>query len=56
MSEVATFFTHFDQAETNNLDLSNFWGAGSPYVDFQGFQVLKECIACLEAVSFLVFL
>ena len=30
-SEAATFFTRFD------LDPSDFWDAGSPYVDFHGF-------------------
>ena len=37
VSEVAAFFTRFDQVKTNDLDLSGFWGAGSPYVDFHGF-------------------
>ncbi|KAK9998190.1 hypothetical protein SO802_017793 [Lithocarpus litseifolius] len=36
-SKAAAFFTHFDQAKTNDLDPSDFWGAGSPYVDFHGF-------------------
>ena len=36
-SKAAPFFTHFDQAETNDLDPSDFWGAGSPYVNFHGF-------------------
>ena len=37
VSEAAAFFTCFDQVETNDLDLSDFWGVRSPYVDFHGF-------------------
>lgn len=49
-SEAAAFFTQFDQAETNDLDLSDFCGVGSPYIDFHGFRVPEECITCLEVI------
>ena len=50
VSEAAVFFTRFDHAETNDLDPSNLWGAGSLYVDFHGFRVPEECITYLETV------
>ena len=50
VSEAAAFFTCFDQAETNDLDPLDFWGARSPYVDFHGFQVPEECVTHLEVV------
>ena len=50
VSEAAVFFTRFDHAETNDLDLSDLWGAGSLYVDFHGFRVPEECITYLEMV------
>ena len=37
VSEAAAFFTCFDQVETNDLDLLDFWGVRSPYVDFHAF-------------------
>ena len=49
-SEATTFFIRFNQPETNGLNPSNFWGAGTPYVNFHGFQVLGECIFHLEVV------
>ena len=49
-SEAVTFFARFDLLETNDLDPSDFWGVGAPYVDFNGFWVLEECISHLEAV------
>jgi len=49
-SEATTFFTWFDQPKVNDLDLVDFWGAGSPYVDFHSFWVLRECISHLEVV------
>ena len=50
VSEVATFFAHFDQPEVNDLDLTDLWGSGPPYVDFHGFKVLKDCASYLVAV------
>ena len=50
VSQVAAFFTRFDQAETNDLDLIDLWGTRSPYIDFHGFWVPKECVTRLEAV------
>ena len=50
VSEAAAFFTCFDQPEVNDLDLANFWGVGSPYVDFHGFRVPDECFSHLKAV------
>lgn len=50
VNESVAFFDHFDHAETNGLDLVDFWGARSPYVDFHGYRVPKECIVHLEAV------
>lgn len=50
MSEAVAFFVWFDQPKVNDLDHANFWGAGTPYVDFHGFRVPKECISHLETV------
>lgn len=47
-SEAAAFFIRFDQPKTNDLDPLDFWGAGTPYVDFHGFWVLGECITHLQ--------
>ena len=49
-SQATTFLIRFDQPETNDLDLEDFWGDGPPYVDFHGFRVLGGCISHLEAV------
>ena len=50
VSKAAAFFTCFDQPEVNDLDPVNFWGVGSPYVDFHGFRVPNECFSHLEAI------
>ena len=50
VSKAAAFFTCFDQLEVNDLDPVNFWGVGSPYVDFHGFRVPNECFSHLEAI------
>lgn len=50
VSEVAAFFTHFDQLEVIEHDPANFWGSGPSYVDFHGFRVPKDCASHLEAV------
>lgn len=50
MTKAAAFFNRFEQTKTNDLDPADFWGVGSPYVDFHGFRVPEECITCLEAV------
>ena len=50
VSEATTLFTWFDKAKTNDLDPTDFWGTGAPYVDFYGFQVLDKCVTHLEAV------
>ena len=50
VSEVEAFFTRFDQPEVNNLDPTEFWGAGSSYVDFHGFRIPGECASHLEAI------
>lgn len=50
MSEVASFFTHFDQPEVNDLNPVNFWGSGPPFVNFHGFRVLGDCASHLEVV------
>ena len=49
VSEAAAFFAHFEQVETNDFDLADFWCVESPYVDFHNFWVPKECVAHLEA-------
>ena len=49
-SEATTFFSRFDQAETDDLDPVDFWGARALYIDFHGFWVLEKCITHLEAV------
>lgn len=36
-SEGAAIFIRFDQLETNDLDLLDFWGARALYVEFHGF-------------------
>ena len=36
--------------EVNDLDPVDLWGAGSPYVDFHGLWVSKECFSHLEAI------
>ena len=50
VSEVAAFFTHFDQSEVNDLSLTEFWGSGPPYVDFHGFRVLEDCVSHLVTI------
>jgi len=50
VSEATTFFTQFDQTETNDLNPADFWGAGASYVDFHGFQVPEECVTNLDVV------
>ena len=50
VSKAIAFFIRFDQPETNDLDLADFWGVGSFYVDFHGFRVPEECISHLEVV------
>ena len=50
VGEAATFFVHFDQPEINDLDPTDFWGSGPPYVDFHGFKVPQDCVFHLEAV------
>ena len=50
VSEAATFFTHFDQPEVNDLDPANFWGSCLPYMDFHGFRVPQDCVSHLEAI------
>ena len=50
VSEATVFFIRFDKLETNDLDLVDFLGVGSHYVDFHGFRVPKECVSRLEAV------
>ena len=50
VSKATTFFTRFDQPEVNDLDLADFWGARSPYVDFHSFRVSEECFSHLEVV------
>ena len=37
VSEATTFFIQFDQPKTNDLDPTDFWDAGAPYVDFHDF-------------------
>ena len=39
MGEAAAFFAHFNQPKINDLDPTDFWGSGPPYVDFHGFKV-----------------
>ena len=50
VSETATFFTHFDQPEVNDLGPVEFWGSGPPFVDFHGFQVLEDCVSHLATI------
>ena len=50
VSEAIAFFAHFDLPEVNDLDPTNFWGSGFPYVDFHGFKVPKDCVSHLVAV------
>ena len=50
VSEVAAFFTRFDQSEVNDLGLVEFWGSGPPYVDFHGFQVPEDCVSHLVII------
>ena len=50
VGEAATFFAHFDQSEINDLDPTDFWGSGPPYVDFHGFKVPQDCVSHLEVV------
>ena len=50
VSEVAAFFTRFDQPEVNDLDPADFWGSKPPYVDFHSFKIPKDCASHLEAV------
>ena len=50
VSEVAAFFTCFDQSEVNDLSLTEFWGSGPPYVDFHGFRVLEDCVSHLVTI------
>ena len=39
VGEVVALFARFDQSEINDLDPTDFWGSGPPYVDFHGFRV-----------------
>ena len=50
VSEVATFFTHFDQPEVNDLGPAKFWGSRPPFVDFHGFRVPKDCVSHLATI------
>ena len=50
ISEVAAFFTHFDQPKVNDLDPADFWGSRPPYVDFHDFRIPEDCASHLEAV------
>ncbi|XP_065636885.1 uncharacterized protein LOC136070628 [Quercus suber] len=50
VSEAVAFFTRFDQPEVNDLDPAAFWGCGPPYVDFNGFRVLEDCVAHLGMI------
>ena len=50
MSEVAAFFTHFDQSEVNDLSPTEFWGSRPPYVDFHGFRVPEDCVSHLVTI------
>ena len=50
VSEVAAFFTCFDQSGVNDLSLTEFWGSGPPYVDFHGFRVLEDCVSHLVTI------
>ena len=50
VGEAATFFVHFDQPQINDLDPTDFWVSGPPYVDFHGFRVPQDCVSHLEAV------
>ena len=50
VGEAAALFARFDQSEINDLDPTDFWGSGPPYVDFQGFRVPQDCVSHLEAV------
>ena len=50
VSEVAAFFAHFDQPKVNDLDPTDFWGSGPPYVDFHDFRILEDCASHLEVV------
>ena len=50
VSEVAAFFTHFDQSEVNDLSPTEFWGSRPPYVDFHGFRVPEDCVSHLVTI------
>ena len=50
VSEVAAFFTRFDQPEVNELGPIEFWGFGPPFIDFHGFRVPEDCVSHLAAI------
>ena len=50
VGEAAALFARFDQSEINDLDPTDFWGSGPPYVDFHGFKVPQDCVSHLEVV------
>lgn len=37
VEEDTSFFIHFEQVEKNDLDIMDFYGISSPYVDFLGY-------------------
>ena len=50
VSEAATFFTHFNQPDVNDLGPAKFWGSRPPFVDFHGFRVPKDCVFHLAMI------
>jgi len=50
VSEVAAFFTRFDQPEVSDFYLADFCGLRPPYVDFHDFRVLGDYVSHLEVV------
>ena len=50
VSEATAFFARFDQSEINDLDPIDFWGSGTPYVNFHGFRVPEDYASHLGAV------
>ena len=50
VGKATTFFARFDQPKINDLNLTDFWGSGPPYVDFHGFRVPQDCASHLKAI------
>ena len=50
VSETVAFFTRFDLPKVDDLDPTEIWGFGPPYVDFHGFRVPEDCVSHLEVV------